>query len=324
MTCSSCGHNLHLGKSCSGIAESTFAAMNAEKKIKWTCKICRTKGARSGEEAVDVNSEVRSLDDPGLLGAQIQLMNRKLDSLPSLKVSVDSLLELPAKVSELLLLKPAIELLKTTVEEVQISITALGKKYEDLLSMTTSHAEEMKDLRMEMGTLKATVSEQEQVIQRLKSEINESEQHTRLQNMEVHGLKVAPNESLASALTGLALKLELAGHQPSDVVTAYKIPNKRAETPVILVRFASVDIKERWMQSRSRLRQSFGSRTSERVYFNDNLTQPNRELFWMARSRGKEYGFKFVWVKNARIFARKEEGAPLIKILHRNDIDLIV
>ncbi|KAG0413861.1 hypothetical protein HPB47_009003 [Ixodes persulcatus] len=128
MTCSSCGHNLHLGKSCSGIAESTFAAMNTEKKIKWTCKICRTKGARSGEEAVDVNSEVRSLDDPGLLGAQIQLMNRKLDSLPSLKVSVDSLLELPAKVTELLLLKPAIELLKTTVEEVQISITALGKK----------------------------------------------------------------------------------------------------------------------------------------------------------------------------------------------------
>ncbi|KAG0419022.1 hypothetical protein HPB47_004421 [Ixodes persulcatus] len=59
--------------------------MNTEKKIKWTCKICRTKGARSGEEAVDVNSEVRSLDDPGLLGAQFQLMNRKLDSLPSLK-----------------------------------------------------------------------------------------------------------------------------------------------------------------------------------------------------------------------------------------------
>lgn len=61
----------------------------------------------------------------------------------------------------------------------------------------------------------------------------------------------------------------------------------------------------------------------DNIFFNDNLTQANGELFWLARAREKERGYKFVCVKNTRISARKKVGAPLVKLQQQNALDLI-
>lgn len=57
------------------------------------------------------------------------------------------------------------------------------------------------------------------------------------------------------------------------------------------------------------------------MYLNENLTQATKELFWKTRSKGKENNDKFVWVSNAKIFARKEYGGPVIRIASLTDID---
>ncbi|CAN7988608.1 unnamed protein product, partial [Ixodes hexagonus] len=325
MTCSMCEHNYHLGKTCSGIADSTFATMNTEKKEKWRCKLCRSKSNRSDlEGTADVLPDAISQSDSTLLATQIAVINHKLDSLLVLKTSVDTLLELPGQVEELLLLKPSIDQMKATVEDVRTSITSLEKKYDSLLASVSAHTTDINDLRTEVGALKATVSEQADTILSLKTEMNAAEQYGRRQNMEIHGLKVAPGEAPASIVAGLADKLGIVGHQPTDVVFAHRLSDKRILNPPLLVKFASVEVKDRWMQARGKLRILSTDGSPERVFFNDNLTQTNRELFWLARTRGKEHGYKFVWVKNARIFARKQESAPHVRIFQRSDLDLIV
>lgn len=50
-----------------------------------------------------------------------------------------------------------------------------------------------------------------------------------------------------------------------------------------------------------------------KVFLNENLTRVNRELFWKARSRAGEQNYKCVWVKREKIYARKSEGASLIR-----------
>ncbi|CAN7977992.1 unnamed protein product, partial [Ixodes persulcatus] len=323
MTCSTCAQNYHPGKVCSGIADSTFATLNLEKKEKWRCRACRSKGNNSTLDGANESSGVFSQSDSPTLTGQIFDINRKLDSLLSLKTSVDLLMELPGKVNELLLLKPSIELMKASVEEVQTSIAFLAQKYDSLLEATSVHEKEIKGIHSEMEGLRVTVSEQANTIQALQSEINETEQQSRLSTMEIQGMQVATGEALAPILVGLADKLGLKGHLPSDVLSTQRIPAKRDQNPIILVKFASVSIKDRWMQARGKLRLLANEGTPGKVYFNENLTPSNRELFWLARSRGRERGYKFVWVKNGRIFARKEEGAPPVRISRKRDLDLI-
>ncbi|CAN7947522.1 unnamed protein product [Ixodes hexagonus] len=214
--------------------------------------------------------------------------------------------------------------MKTSFEQVRSSITSLEKKYDSLLATVSAHTTDITDLRTEVGALKATVSEQADTILSLRSEMNEAEQFSRRQNMEIHGVKVVPGEAPASIVAELADKLGIVEHQPTDVVLVHRLSGKRALNPPILVKFTSVEVKDRWMQARGKLRLLSTDDSPERVFFNDNLTQTNRELFWLARTRGKELGYKFVWVKNARIFARKQEGAPHVRILQRSDLNLIV
>lgn len=50
------------------------------------------------------------------------------------------------------------------------------------------------------------------------------------------------------------------------------------------------------------------------LYINDQLTFNNRRLLWLAKAKAKEAKWKFVWVRNDTIFARKNENSTLFVI----------
>lgn len=200
--------------------------MSLEKKEKWRCRACRSKGNSSTPDGANESSDVISESDSPTFTGQIFEINRELDFLLSLKTSVDLLMELPGKVNELLS-KPSIELMKASVEEVQTSITFLAQKYDSLLEATSVHEKEIKGIHSEMEALRVTVSEQANTIHALQSEINETEQQSRLSTIEIQGMQVSTGEALAPILVGLADKLGLKGHLPSDVLSTQRIQSKR-------------------------------------------------------------------------------------------------
>ena len=46
------------------------------------------------------------------------------------------------------------------------------------------------------------------------------------------------------------------------------------------------------------------------IYINDQLTAYNRRLLWTAKTKAKECNWKFTWVRNGSICARKNENSP--------------
>lgn len=317
MKCSECEHVYHLGQSCSGIADSTFTTMGVAKREKWRCRTCRSKESRSC-------SSSQSQDDGSVMLSQLTSLNEKIDSLMAIKESIETLLSLPAKVDELMMLKPTVERLQGTVDEVQSAIEFLSGKYDTLLVTVSENARKMKELEAESAVLRVTVSEQSLAILRLQSEANEAEQYSRLSNLEISGLPVSPNENLSSRMCDLAEKLGLTEFHPTDILAVHRLPSRPGTTPIILVRFASVRVKDRWFGARARLRNLSEAGTINKVFFNENLTRVNRELFWLARCKGKEKHYQFVWVKRGKIFAKKTEGAPLVRIIASSDLDKIV
>lgn len=315
MRCSECRHSYHLGQ-CSGIADNTFTTMGPSKREKWRCRTCRAKEGRGG-------ADVSSQEESSVVLVQLKDLNEKIDSLMSIKANVETLLGLPSKVEELMSLKPTVERLQNTVGEVQKAVEFLSNRYDTLLLTVSENERKMKELKAESDGLKAAVSAQALAIQRLQHEANDSEQYSRLANMEISGMPVSPRENLTECVRVLADKLALTDFQTTDILAIHRLPAKRDSTPVVLIRFASVGVKDRWMGARAKLRSLVESGTTSKLYFNENLTRANKELFWLARTRGKEKRFKYVWVKGGKIFAKKNESAPLVRIIFPSDVDKI-
>lgn len=318
LTCSECKHSYHLGQQCAGVGDSTFIAMGAVKREKWRCRTCRTCENRSGSVSG------LSQDPDSSVAAHLTSIERKLESLLSLKQSVDSLLALPAKVDQLLELRPRVESLGETIKEVQSAIDFLSTKYDTLLAAVTDNEKSVRVLQAESQTLKATVAEQSSVIERLQCEVNDAEQYSRASNLEIHGLPFNRTENLSASVRDLATKLSLPIPQPGDVLAVHRLPGKSGAVPPVLIRFASAPLRDRWLAARSKLSTLRETASTARLFFNENLTRGNKELFWKARSRGKDKNYRYIWVKRGKIYAKKADGAPLVKIACTRDLDKIV
>ncbi|CAN8000456.1 unnamed protein product, partial [Ixodes hexagonus] len=82
MTCTDCTHAYHLGKKCSGIAESTFKGMSAAKIDKWRCLACRGGMPKASFEGESASS---SQVEPNDFLAQLSMVHQKLALLLSWK-----------------------------------------------------------------------------------------------------------------------------------------------------------------------------------------------------------------------------------------------
>ncbi|CAH2097388.1 unnamed protein product [Euphydryas editha] len=60
------------------------------------------------------------------------------------------------------------------------------------------------------------------------------------------------------------------------------------------------------------------------VYVVEHLSPNNKALHAAARIKAKEMNYKYVWVRNGKIFVRKNEGAELIQIRNKNSLSKII
>lgn len=316
ITCVECSNSYHLG-ACAGISDSTFKSMG-QKRFNWQCKTCRRKDSRSG-----LASSLEDSQLPTCCSATLDEVNNKLDMLLSIKTSVDRLLPLPAKVDELLSLKPALEELKGQVGDLQASVEFCSGQYDTLLDMVKGNEERTGNLESELANVKGIVGEQSHTITQLQSDLSDMQTFVNKSTLEIYGVPYGQNEDLCLLLINIATKLELPVPQQSDFNELSRLPSKRGTAAPILVTFASCDVRERWMSYRSRLRKLPKSDALSSVFFNEHLTRVCRELFWKARVRGKDMGFKFVWVKSGKIYAKKAEGMDIVRVTNVQDLEKI-
>lgn len=57
------------------------------------------------------------------------------------------------------------------------------------------------------------------------------------------------------------------------------------------------------------------------VFINEHLTAKNKNILYEAKKVKKERGFKYVWVRNAKIFVRKNDNTIAMHIRSLSDLD---
>lgn len=102
--------------------------------------------------------------------------------------------------------------------------------------------------------MKAIVAEQAYVIWQLEFLMNEAEQYSRLQNLEISGMPVISNEKFNTRVEELAESLAISDFRPTDILPVHRLSAKGDKIPVMLFRFSSRATRDKFTRRRLGLR----------------------------------------------------------------------
>ena len=160
--------------------------------------------------------------------------------------------------------------------------------------------------------------------------LNNLEQRTRINNIEIVGLK-KPSLMQTDASMSLKLLNDIVGVETSqgDLEALHEVPSKRKDNKrIVVVHFKSRFLRDTVLEkSKAALREYNSNRDiAERVYLNEQLSPENKRLFAQTIKIKHELNFKFVWSKNGKIFFKQDESpsSQFYKITCQDDIDKIV
>ncbi|CAN7975382.1 unnamed protein product [Ixodes persulcatus] len=202
---------------------------------------------------------------------------------------------------------------KKTIEGIEESMEMLGSQYDEILKKVKTQEDTTLELNKKVSKMESAMSKQEMEIRELKTTVDNMEQYSRRKNVEIHGIQKKENENLLEIIQCLANKLQLPVPATGDVEAVHRLSAREGKIPPIIVRFNERSARDQWLTKRVALRQ-------EKIFINENLTKSVRELLWSVRQCAKEKNYKFVWVKNGKIFVRQSEHRAVIRINRQEDL----
>ncbi|XP_046976633.1 uncharacterized protein LOC124542787 [Vanessa cardui] len=169
-------------------------------------------------------------------------------------------------------------------------------------------------------------------IAHLKSELNDRDQSCLTNDVEITGITERAGENLPHILGLVACKIgvqidekdvvyvERSGPRPAHVENS-----ERLRPRPIVVRLARRALREQLLRA-ARVRRGADSSSFEidkepkRFYINERLTRANRFLFFKAREEGHKNGWRYVWTRGGRIYARRSKETAAHRIRSEDDL----
>lgn len=325
LTCHSCKSNYHF-RTCSPLSENTYMTMTNEKKAAWKCHICkpRSKSPNTMYQAVifdekNNKKQARTDDEDSENDQAKKFKDKEIMSLTSVN---NKLWSLQTEVTEgFSKVEKTIEQLSTNINTSNIQIK---DEIQSALSTITTTLTALVD---QVKKLNEKDQIRESQISAMDNRINKLEQEMLSKNIEIKNIN---NQQISAyevvRAIGMSINVEI---NERDIDKAYRVKKQNNN---IIIEFATLNKKIEFMDKIDRHRidpknvKINGENivdSNTYIYINDHLTYNNRRLLWLAKTKAKEAKWKFVWVRNGTIFARKNENSTLIIINNSTDIEFI-
>ncbi|XP_075534936.1 uncharacterized protein LOC142570436 [Dermacentor variabilis] len=191
----------------------------------------------------------------------------------------------------------------------------------------------MQNLRQELTAVKKRSEDNEGECQRLrkslgdlKKDLVELKQYSRRNNIELKGVPETENENLNDTVQKVAkcLKLDLSA---SDIDIAHRVPVKGSGLPNIIMKFNSRCARDKFFKAAKKNRlntKMIGFEDNDPIFVNDHLCPENKILLGKTIHLKKEKGWKFAWVSNGKILARKADNSKVVHVTCEDDLSKIV
>lgn len=330
---------------CANLTFKKFCTMSKQSRLDWQCQACLNKRPKADNQNTPVRTTSEAHSDVDLAANSSKPSKRSRFTSPEVDLDMDESKESccrMANLNELIIsalrsevpkilegsLIKELEPIKNQISDVLSSIEFINKKYEEMSNLLKSREEDIKQLKSENIQLHNTVKD-------LHSRLGALEQHSREANIEIHGLPEHRSENLAQTVTliGKAVSHQI---QDGDVLSCFRV----AEMNVNSNRPRSVVVKLRSPRCRDAFLAavwSYNKKNQEKLntgvigiggdkkqlYVAEHLSPENKSLHAATRIRAKELSYKFVWVRNGRIYVRKNESSQPKLINNKDSLCLL-
>ncbi|XP_028163501.1 uncharacterized protein LOC114355044 [Ostrinia furnacalis] len=330
---------------CAGFTDKTFKKISSNKKDNimetWRCVACTSKQPKKD----NTNTPVRGLSDGitlhrgGAARGPINLDVSESDNLNNTALNQTMEMSDPDRI--LLELRAFRDEMREEIRANRTQIERLTDKMSVLSDRVSECEARIERLQNRMDTLEHSNDKSSQSdnsalasIEQLRAELNDRDQDLLINDVEISCIPEEKGESLPHIVTTLASKLGVSIAQ-QDLVSVERVGRVQelvagaaASRPRhIVVRLARRAVRDQLLQA-ARVRR--GATTegtglpepSRRFYINERLTKVNRQLFRRARELGGRLGWRFVWTREGRIYARRHHDRDSPRLRVRTESDL--
>lgn len=179
-------------------------------------------------------------------------------------------------------------------------------------------------LTTEVKDLKGQNQKLQMKVQEMEDRINQTEQQDKEKNLIISGIPKQTDEPKTIIQKVFsAMKVDV---NDSDIQEAHYISKK--ENAPIVVKFKEKVSKQKVQM---KVKQLKGIKVNEcglfgenkNIYFNDDLTRVNQQLFKKSRDVKKDNNFRAAYVYYGRIYIKKNENEEPIRIRNESDLKKI-
>ncbi|CAG9130329.1 unnamed protein product [Plutella xylostella] len=198
----------------------------------------------------------------------------------------------------------------------------------------------VKNLELKSNAIDRRVSETEKAVElitslqtkvsKLQREIDEKEQWSRSNNIELKGIPYTKTENLFELLLKLANICDFQlKKEDINFVTRIRSRSSNTGPKSIVACLTNRYLKENFVAAARSHRGISASdlgfaNCADKVFVNDHLTENNKLLLNKTKLLAREKNFQFVWVKNCAIHVRKNPTSPILFIKTETDLAKIL
>lgn len=204
---------------------------------------------------------------------------------------------------------------KDEMRNMRDSMSFINIQYEEIIKQNNINSEIIKNLQSEAVDMRSTITN-------LNNRINQIEQATRANNLEVQCVPETNGENTFEMIQkiGNAIGYSISESSVTHCIRTAKINRSSSRPRSIVVQFNSRKTRDSFMAAAIKFNRSNPhdklntvsagiSNIKRPIYITEHLSPANKALHAAARSRAKALNYKYVWVRDGRIFVRKDDGA---------------
>ncbi|XP_045451021.1 uncharacterized protein LOC123659904 [Melitaea cinxia] len=330
--CKTCKKKFHYA--CISTSKTPYTQVTEDFRNEWVCSVCLRRNKEDIIETIGgVMAHTATSDcDENVTIRCNETTNSNIDHTITTNVSMQEVRNIVREELQIVFEGFSKDMMKqfeckfqemlNNMSAINTSIEFLEQKYEDVRQELSLKSEAIMNLERENKTLRADVSD-------LQSRLSLMELQSRACNVEVQCVPEFKNENLVAMLGQVAsvIKCDIDN---KDVISCTRVMKLNKDSPrprSILVKFssprvrdtflaASIDFNKKAKTNLDKLNTSHLGIGGDKkpVYICEHLTPAVKALHAEARLCSKKLGYRFVWVKNGRIFMRKSDKSDYIYI----------
>lgn len=187
-----------------------------------------------------------------------------------------------------------------------------------------------KELVKENQILKQEMARLSNSITQIKMEVDEQEQYTRRECLELKGIPVTAEENTDEIVSKIGSLIDVEINE-EDISVSHRLQskarnNRESTQQTLIVKFVSRRTRDALYRARSKLKNftvgdiGLGRQGNSKIYIQESLTQTKRDLFQKCLQFKKEKKFRYIWSNYGTIFMRKDDHSRSIKISSHKDL----